>query len=76
MPYRYTCVGYVLVYERSYLWKVAYAVVYEIYLTIARHLEVDGIGYYLVAIDTQFGLHGISVRWRCAYDAHIAGTHK
>ena len=29
-----------------------------------------------MAIDTQFGLHGVSVRWRCAYDAHIAGTHK
>ena len=72
----HTCVGHILVYERCYLGQSRYAVVDEVYLSVARHLEVDGIGYYLMTIYAQFGLHRIAVGWRSAYDTHVAGTHQ
>ena len=76
MTYRHTCVWHILVYKCGNLGKVAYAVVYKVDLTIARHFKVYGIGYYLMTIYANFGLYWISVRWRRAYDAHITCAHK
>ena len=72
----HSCVRDILMDERGYLGKVGYAVVHEVYLSVTRHLEVDGIGYYLVSVYAQFGLDGIAVWRRRAYDAHVSCSHQ
>ena len=72
----HTRVGHVFLYERSNLGQVADAVVDEEHLSVARHLEVDGVGYYLMSVHAQFGLHGVAVGRRRAHDAHVASAHQ
>ena len=54
--------------------QVADAVVDEIDLPVARHLEVDGIGNDFGSEGVNLRLDGISVRRRRLYDAQVAGT--
>ena len=72
----HTRIGHVFRYERSNLGQVADAVVDEEHLSVARHLEVDSVGYYLMPVHAQLGLHGVAVGRRCAHDAHVACAHQ
>ncbi len=72
----HTTVGHILMYEVCNLLKIGDAVVDKEHLTVATHLEVDGIGNDFVTEGTQLGMDGIAVGWRRAHDAHIAGSHQ
>ena len=48
----------------------------EIHLSVARHLEIDGVGNHLCTKGMYLGLNGIAVRGRCLYDAQVAGSHQ
>ena len=56
--------------------QIADAVVHEIDLSIARHLEINGIGNNLRTEGMDLSLDGISVRRRCLNDAEVTGTDK
>ena len=76
VTYRHTGVGHIFVYEICYLRQIGYAVVDKINLSVAAHLEVYRVGYYLMTEGCKFRLYRITVWWRSAYDAHIARSHK
>ena len=76
MPDGHPAVGHVLVNELGYVRQARDTVVDEVHLSSTAHLEVDGVGNDLMAKRTQFGMDGITVGWRCAHDAHVAGSHQ
>ena len=69
-------IGHVLQDEPLDFLEVRDAVVDEEHLAVARHLVVDGIGDEVAAIGAKLRVDGIAVGWRCADDAHIAGSHE
>ena len=72
MSYGHAGVWHVFVNHLCYVRKVADAVVDEVDLPVARHLEVDGIGDDFCSESVDFRLYGITVGWRCLYDAEVA----
>ena len=72
----HTAVGHILADKLGYFRQTCDAVVDKKHLSVAAHLKVYSIGYYLVAIGAQLGVDGITVgRWR-AHDAHVARSHQ
>ena len=47
----------------------------KIDLSVARHLEIDGVGNDLCTKGVYLGLNGIAIGGRCLDDAQVAGTH-
>ena len=56
--------------------QVADAIVHKVDLSIARHLEVDGIGDDLGAEGVNLRLDGIAVGGWCLDDTEVAGTNQ
>ena len=54
--------------------EVADAIVHEIHLSVARHLEVDGIGDDLCPKGVDLCLDGVTVGRRCLDNAEVAGS--
>ena len=76
MAYRHPAVGHILVDEVGHLLQTVDAAAHEIHLSVAAHLEVDGVCDDLVAKGGQLSLYGIAVGRRRAYDAHVACPHE
>ena len=76
VAYSHPCVGHILVDKLLDVVQSADAVVHEEHLSVAAQLEVDGIGYHLVAEGGQLCGHGIAIWRRCAHDAHVACSHE
>ena len=72
----HTGIGDVFMDEFLNMLEFANTVVDKIYLTIARHLEIDSIGDDLDSKGMDLGLNGIAVRRRCLDDTEIAGTNE
>ena len=69
-------IGYVLQYHLLEVLQVGDAVVDEVHLSVARQLEVDGIGYDFGTKGVYLCLDGVSVGRRRLDNAEIAGTNK
>ena len=76
MTYSDTGIGHILLYNLGNMWQIGYAIVDEIHLTIATHLEVYGLGYNLGREGMYLGLYRIAVGRRCLDDAQIACTNQ
>ena len=48
----------------------------EVHLTVARHLEVDGVGNDVGSEGVYLRLYGVTVGRRCLDDAQVAGAHQ
>ena len=71
----YTGIGHVLLDDLGDMFEVGYAIVDKVNLTVAAHLEVDGIGYNLGRKSVHLGLYGIAVGRRRLDDTEVARTH-
>ena len=70
-----THVGDVFLYSVLQALQVAYAIVDDIHLSVAAHLEVDSIYNYLRTERVNLCLYRIAVRWRCLYHTQVARTY-
>ena len=62
--------------HRTQLFQVADAVVDKKDLTVAAHLEVDGLGDDFLVERVHFSLHRVTVGRRCLDDGHVTCPHK
>ena len=69
-------VRHILDYHVSNALKVAYSVVDEIDLSVSAHLEIYGIGNYLLSESVYLRLNRIAVGRRCLYHAHVPCSDK
>ena len=67
-------VGDILQYHLLQVGQVADAVVHEVDLSVAAHLEVDGVDDNLGREGVNLGLYGVAVGRRCLDDTHVAGS--
>ena len=66
----------ILMYHLGNMSEIADAVVDEIHLSVARHLEVDGIRDNLRSECMYLCLYGIAVGWWCLDDTQVAGSNE
>ena len=71
----YAGIGYVLVNHLCQMRQVGDAIVHEVYLSVARHLEVDSLSNDIGREGVYLRLYGIAVGRRRLYHTEIAGTH-
>ena len=76
VTYTYTAIRYISFYQSLQLRKVLYAVVHKEHLTVAAHLEVYSLGYYLLVESMNLGLYRISVRRWCLNYRQVSCAHR
>ena len=72
----HTGIGDVLMNEVGYLLQLTDTIIDEVDLTIARHLEIDGIGDDLCAKGMYLSLNGIAVGRRRLDDTEVASAYQ
>ena len=72
----YAAIGHLLLYQHLQFGELGYPVAYEINLSVAAHLEVDGIGYGFRIEGDHLCMNRKAVWRRGAHDAHVAGAHQ
>ena len=76
VPDGYAAVGHVFLDYFGNMWQRTDATAHEVNLTVAAHLEVDGVGNYFGIKGGNLRLHRIAVGWGRAYNAHVACSHQ
>ena len=76
VAHSHTSVGHILLDDLLDALQVVDARIDKVHLSVARHLEVDGVGYDLGAEGVYLCLYRIAVGWRRLDDAQVAGTQQ
>ena len=76
MRYNHTAIGHMLTYDVGQFGEICYSVVHKIHLSVAAHLEIDGLGNECAVECCYLCVYGMAVwGWRSHY-AHVARTHQ
>ena len=76
MSYSHSGIRHILLYHLLQTRQVVDTWIDEIDLSIARHLEINGISNNLCSKGMYLGLNGIAVRWWCLNDTQVACSHQ